>query len=101
AARAGVRLRLDGELATVVLDKGERRNAMTPSTWWHLAEIGRALPGTVRAVLLRAEGSSFCAGLDRSVLIGGENGAKTLLDLASADQINAEMTIETFQEAYT
>ena len=101
AARAGVRLRLDGELATVVLDKPERRNAMTPSTWWHLAEAGRALPGTVRAVLLRAEGPSFCAGLDRSVLIGGENGAKTLLDLATADQVDAEMTIEAFQEAFT
>jgi enoyl-CoA hydratase/carnithine racemase len=101
AARAGVRLRLDGELATVVLDKPERRNAMTPSTWWHLAEIGRALPGNVRAVLLRAEGPSFCAGLDRSVLIGGQNGAKTLLDLATADQADAEMTIEAFQEAFT
>jgi enoyl-CoA hydratase/carnithine racemase len=101
AARAGVRLRLDGELATVVLDKPEKRNAMTPSTWWHLAEIGRALPGTVRAVLLRAEGPSFCAGLDRSVLIGGDGGAKTLLDLAGADQADAEMTIEAFQEAFT
>ena len=101
AARAGVRLRLDGELATVVLDKPETRNAMTPSTWWHLAEIGRALPGTVRAVLLRAEGPSFCAGLDRSVLVGGQNGTKTLLDLATADQHDAEMTIEAFQEAFT
>ena len=101
AARAGVRLRLDGELATVVLDKPEKRNAMTPSTWWHLAEIGRALPGTVRAVLLRAEGASFSAGLDRTVLIGGGGGAKTLLDLAGADQSDAEMTIEAFQEAFT
>jgi len=101
AARAGVRLRLDGELATVVLARPDKRNAMTPSTWWHLAEIGRALPGTVRAVLLRAEGGSFSAGLDRSVLVGGEGTAKTLIDLASADPIDAEMTIEAFQEAYT
>lgn len=101
AAKAGIRLHLDGELATVVLDRPEKRNAMTPSTWWHLAEVGRALPGSVRAVLLRAEGPSFSAGLDRSVLIGGAGGAKTLLDLAQAGQSDAEMTIEAFQEAFT
>jgi enoyl-CoA hydratase/carnithine racemase len=101
AAKAGIRLQLDGELATVVLDRADKRNAMTPSTWWHLAEIGRALPGNVRAVLLRAEGPSFSAGLDRSVLIGGAGGAKTLLDLADAGQSDAEMTIEAFQEAFT
>jgi enoyl-CoA hydratase/carnithine racemase len=101
AAKAGVRLHIDGELATVVLDQPERRNAMTPSTWWHLAEVGRALPGSVRAVLLRAEGPSFSAGLDRSVLIGGAGGSKTLLDLAHAGQSDAELTIEAFQEAFT
>jgi len=101
AAKAGVRLRIDGELATVVLDRPDKRNAMTPSTWWHLAEVGRALPGSVRAVLLRAEGPSFSAGLDRTVLIGGAGGAKTLLDLADAGQADAELTIEAFQEAFT
>lgn len=101
AAKAGVRLILDGELATVVLDRADKRNAMTPSTWWHLAEVGRALPGSVRAVLLRAEGPSFSAGLDRSVLIGGTSGTKTLLDLAEAGQADAELTIEAFQEAFT
>jgi enoyl-CoA hydratase/carnithine racemase len=106
AAKAGLRLTVDGEVATVVLDRPAKRNAMTPSMWWQLAEIGRALPGSVRAVLLRAEGPSFSAGLDRSVLVGeqavaGKQKPKTLIDLATSDPVDAELTIEAFQEAYT
>jgi enoyl-CoA hydratase/carnithine racemase len=106
AAKAGVVLTVDGELATVTLDRAAKRNAMTPAMWWQLAEIGRALPGTVRAVLLRAEGPSFSAGLDRSVLVGedGETGSgkgKTLIDLAASDPYDAEMAIEGFQAAFT
>lgn len=103
AAKAGVRLTVDGEVATVTLDRAAKRNAMTPSMWWQLAEIGRALPGSVRAVLLNAAGPSFSAGLDRSVLVadpGGKSG-KTLIDLAAADPRDAELTIEAFQEAFT
>jgi enoyl-CoA hydratase/carnithine racemase len=104
AAKAGVLLSVDGELATVTLDRASKRNAMTPAMWWQLAEIGRALPGTVRAVLLRAEGPSFSAGLDRSVLVGEEGGdgkAKSLIDLAAAEPHDAEMAIEGFQAAFT
>jgi enoyl-CoA hydratase/carnithine racemase len=107
AAKAGLKLIVDGEVATVVLARPAKRNAMTPSMWWQLAEIGRALPGSVRAVLLRAEGPSFSAGLDRSVLVAEKSvdgkgvKAKTLIDLATSDPVDAELTIEAFQEAYT
>jgi enoyl-CoA hydratase/carnithine racemase len=107
AAKAGLKLIVDGEVATVVLARAAKRNAMTPSMWWQLAEIGRALPGSVRAVLLRAEGPSFSAGLDRSVLVAEKSvdgkgvKAKTLIDLATSDPADAELTIEAFQEAYT
>jgi enoyl-CoA hydratase/carnithine racemase len=102
AAKAGVRLTVGGELATVTLDRVAKRNAMTPSMWWQLAQIGRALPGSVRGVLLTAQGPSFSAGLDRSVLVGdtGKPG-KTLIDLATSDPRDAELTIEAFQEAFT
>ena len=107
AAKAGLRLTVEDDVATVVLDRPDKRNAMTPSMWWQLAEIGRALPGSVRAVLLRAEGPSFSAGLDRSVLVaeksadGKGKATKTLIDLATSDPADAELTIEAFQEAYT
>ena len=105
AAKAGVRLTVAGELATVVLDRPEKRNAMTPSLWWQLAQIGRALPPSVRAVLLCAEGVSFSAGLDRSMFVAQDPSAgpatKTLLDLGRGDPHDAELTIAAFQEAFT
>jgi enoyl-CoA hydratase/carnithine racemase len=65
--RAGLRLDLDEpapEAATVTLSRGERRNAMTPTMWHGLAAIGRALPPSVRVVVVRGEGPSFSAGID-------------------------------------
>jgi enoyl-CoA hydratase/carnithine racemase len=105
AAKAGVRLTVAGELATVALDRPEKRNAMTPSMWWQLAQIGRALPPSVRAVLLCAEGVSFSAGLDRTMFVAEEADGgpvtKTLLDLGRGDPHDAELTIAAFQEAFT
>ena len=106
AAKAGVRLTVAGELATVTLDRAEKRNAMTPSMWWQLAQIGRALPPVVRAVLLCAEGVSFSAGLDRTMFVAEDPGSagpvtKTLLDLGRGDPHDAELTIAAFQEAFT
>src|SRR5260370_6660509 len=68
-AQAGLRLEIDdahpaGAVATVILDRPHRRNAMTPSMWWGLAGIGASLPANVRVVVVRGEGPSFCAGLD-------------------------------------
>jgi enoyl-CoA hydratase/carnithine racemase len=54
----------DGTVATVTLNRPRRRNAMTPSMWRGLAAVGRALPASVRVVVIRGEGPSFCAGID-------------------------------------
>jgi enoyl-CoA hydratase/carnithine racemase len=62
------RLAIDGEVATVTLDRPERRNAMTPQVWHGLAEIGASLPAQVRVVVVRGEGPSFCAGIDLGLL---------------------------------
>ncbi|MEV7216128.1 enoyl-CoA hydratase/isomerase family protein [Kitasatospora cineracea] len=100
--KAGVRLDLDGELATVTLCDPTRRNAQTPAMWRALAAVGRALPGTVRVVLLRGEGSSFSAGLDRAMFtpegIPGETG---FLQLAAAPDAELDATIAFYQEAFT
>src|SRR5213592_417416 len=61
----GVRLTVEDTLATVTLAGPAKRNAQSPALWRALAEAGRALPGDVRLVVLRAEGKSFSAGLDR------------------------------------
>ncbi|MEO5875603.1 MAG: enoyl-CoA hydratase/isomerase family protein [Streptosporangiaceae bacterium] len=57
----------DGAVATVTLNRPERRNAQTPGTWRGLARIGEELAEEVRVVVLRGEGLSFSAGLDTRV----------------------------------
>ena len=62
---AGLRLEVDGAVATVTLTRPERRNAMTPTMWLGLARIGREfLPRSTRVVVVRGAGPSFCAGID-------------------------------------
>ena len=101
-ADAGLRLTVDAPIATVTLDAPDRRNAQTPLTWELLAEIGRALPGDVRIVVLRAEGPSFSAGLDRRVLAGESvDGFPTPAEMAAMPGEDLEARIETFQEAFT
>jgi enoyl-CoA hydratase/carnithine racemase len=74
------------------LTRPEKRNAQDPALWAELAEHGRTLPGSVRVVIVRGEGASFSAGLDRSQF--------TLLsDLGRAD--DAESQILGFQQAFT
>jgi enoyl-CoA hydratase/carnithine racemase len=40
---AGVRVEVDGAVATVVLDRPDKRNAQTPAMWEALADIGDRL----------------------------------------------------------
>lgn len=54
-------------MARVTLARPEKRNAQTPETWLRLSSIGDSLPATVRVVVVAGEGSSFSAGLDRSM----------------------------------
>jgi enoyl-CoA hydratase/carnithine racemase len=64
-----------------------------------LTEIGAALPASVRVVVLRAEGTSFSAGLDRSILLG--DGTPSLRSLAQLDDAALDTTIGGYQEAFT
>lgn len=54
-------------MARVTLARPEKRNAQTPQTWLRLAAIGSELPSSVRVVVVAGEGSSFSAGLDRTL----------------------------------
>jgi enoyl-CoA hydratase/carnithine racemase len=81
--RGGVRLEVDGEVATVTLDRAEVRNAQTRSMWDALAAIGAGMPDEVRVVVLRGAGASFSAGLDLRLFDGrgvdGEEDIPTLM----------------------
>jgi len=63
-AGAGIKLDVEGAVATITLCRPERRNAMTPAMWHGLAAIGGSLPPHVRAVVVRGAGPSFSAGID-------------------------------------
>src|SRR6478672_11369668 len=99
---AGGALALDGAVATVTLCRPERRNAQTPDTWAALAGIGRGLPGDVRVVVLRAEGVSFSAGLDRAMFTPeGLPGHPSLPQMAAMSPAEVDEVIARYQEAFT
>ncbi|WP_131741527.1 enoyl-CoA hydratase/isomerase family protein [Actinomadura roseirufa] len=95
-AEAGLRLEIDGAVATVTLDRPERRNAMTLATWRGLAALGRSLPRGVRVVVLRGAGPSFSAGIDLALFSGGGEGFPDASDGDAADRFIAEL-----QEGFT
>jgi enoyl-CoA hydratase/carnithine racemase len=97
-----VRLDRDGALATVTLTRADRRNAQTPATWRALAAIGEGLlaDDEVRVVVLRAEGPSFSAGLDRAMFTTGVDGEPGLVGLAALDDAALDAVIDGFQQAF-
>ncbi|MEU9414337.1 enoyl-CoA hydratase/isomerase family protein [Streptomyces sp. NPDC051000] len=98
----GVRLTVDDTVATVTLTNPAKRNAQSPALWRALTEAGRSLPGTVRVVVLRGEGKSFSAGLDRQAFTPeGFEGEPSFLDLARGSDELLDSTIAEYQEAFT
>ncbi|MEU8478504.1 enoyl-CoA hydratase/isomerase family protein [Streptomyces hygroscopicus] len=98
----GVRLTVDEAVATVTLTNPAKRNAQSPALWRALAEAGKLVPGTVRVVVLRAEGKSFSAGLDRQAFTPeGFDGEPSFLDLARGSDEELDVTIAEYQEAFT
>ncbi|MFE2912644.1 enoyl-CoA hydratase/isomerase family protein [Kitasatospora indigofera] len=98
----GVRLEIDGGVALVTLCQPKRRNAQSPAMWRALSAAGRDLPGIVRVVVLRAEGVSFSAGLDRAMFTPeGLPGERNFIQLAAAEDKDLDDTIAGFQEAFT
>ncbi len=92
----GLRLAVNGELATVTLGRPERRNAMTPAVWLGLAEIGESLPSRVRVVIVRGDGPSFCAGIDLNLLAGAVGDEP----VARPDDPDFEQKVAGYQAGY-
>ena len=102
-ADAGVVLDIDGAVATVTLARPGQRNAQTPAMWRALAQIGAQVlaDSDVRVVVLRAEGQSFSAGLDRAMFGPGVEGEPGLAGLAGLVDEVLDETIDTFQQAFS
>jgi enoyl-CoA hydratase/carnithine racemase len=97
-----LRVDRDGAVVTVTLDNATKRNAQTPSLWAALAQVAAGLDERVRVVVLRGEGQSFSAGLDRGMLApGGLPGEPDMLALAADGPDSATEAIEEFQRGFS
>lgn len=76
---------------------------MTPATWGCLAAVGESVLAdeTIRVVLLRGEGESFSAGLDRAMLTTGVEDEPGRPELAALDPSALDDVIAGFQAAFT
>ncbi|GIH77032.1 enoyl-CoA hydratase/isomerase family protein [Planobispora longispora] len=98
---AGLRYEVDGEIATITLDRPEKRNAQTFATWSALAQIGENLPQQVRIVVVRGEGPSFSAGIDlRMFTPEGVPGQGSFASTATLDATAFEGRIAQAQQGF-
>jgi enoyl-CoA hydratase/carnithine racemase len=102
-AAAGLRYDVRGVVATVTLSRPEVRNAQTPLMWGALAAIGEELPDDVRVVVVRGEGKSFSAGLDRAMLDPARAGSdpESVVGLLGRSDEEIVETVDRFQQGFT
>ncbi len=74
---------VDGRVATLTLDRPERKNPLTFESYAEMRDLFRALANSrgVRAVVLTGAGGNFCSGGDVHEIIG------PLLSMSPADQL--------------
>ena len=95
-----VRAARDGAVLTVTLDRPDQLNAQTPATWAALAAVGSALDDDVRVVVVRGEGRSFSAGLDRSLFSADPGTAGGLGELGRLPAEEAQERIRRYQAGF-
>ena len=98
----GITVEQAGPILTVTLVRPDQRNAQTPTTWRALASVGSHLPDDVTVVVLRAQGKSFSAGMDRRMFTpAGVAGERSLVDIVSGDDVAGATIIAEFQNAFS
>ena len=100
-AAVGLRLDIEGPVATVTLDRPDVRNAQTPARWIALGEIGRTMADDVRVVVVTGEGDTFSAGLDRAMLDPSTAGQESVVGLLALSDEAASARIDEFQGGFT
>lgn len=97
-AQVHLRLEVSGRRADVVLVDPDRHNPQTPAMWRALAALARWLDGRADIVVIRGEGPSFSAGLDRAAF--SPSSTDGLARLAMLDDEAAAAEIAGFQDAF-
>jgi enoyl-CoA hydratase/carnithine racemase len=92
---------LTGDLFNITLNDPERRNAQTPATWDELYGISQEIPTAARFIVLRGNGKSFSAGLDRAMFTPeGIPGQPSFIDLATRSDAELDDTIAHYQRFF-
>jgi enoyl-CoA hydratase/carnithine racemase len=88
---------VEGSLATLTVDRADKRNAMTGAMWAAvpglLADL--AADPRVRVLVVTGAGPSFCAGADIADLLGGPDPADPMAQLRAAN-LAAQHALRTF-----
>lgn len=101
-AATDVRVTVRGPMLEVTLANPGTRNAQTPATWRRLAAARHEVSPEVRTIILRGEGISFSAGLDRRMLTPeGVPDEVSLPWLAAQSDEDVDGFIRQAQEAFT
>ena len=90
----------DGAVLTVTLERTDQLNPHTPPTWAALAALGHSLDDDVRVVLVRGEGRSFSAGLDRSLFSADPGTAGGLGELGRLPAEETQKRIRGYQAGF-
>ncbi|HSS67499.1 MAG TPA: enoyl-CoA hydratase/isomerase family protein [Nocardioidaceae bacterium] len=102
ASGGGIRHEVVGTTATLTLDRPESRNAQTPAMWAAMRHIGETLPADVRIVIVRSEGPSFSAGLDKRMWTSeGIPGEPSLVSMAEMEDADLLDLLASFQDAFS
>jgi enoyl-CoA hydratase/carnithine racemase len=70
-----VRVEIEGEIARLVIDRPEKRNALTPEMLAAMVGLIRTIPESARALLVEGKGAVFCAGFDLSLCVEPPDGS--------------------------
>jgi enoyl-CoA hydratase/carnithine racemase len=92
-----LRVGRDGAVATLTIDRVDKRNALTAGMWASLPGVLAELaadPG-VRVLVVTGAGSSFCAGADISDLLGGPDAEDPMAQLRR-DNLAAQAALRDF-----
>jgi enoyl-CoA hydratase len=104
-----ISIEIDAHIATVWLDRPDKRNAMAPDFWTDFPAIMGALGDDprVRVIVIAAHGRSFTVGLDLvafgPAVMTGDIGAITGIESESevAKRLNTYRQIKTMQHTFT
>lgn len=69
-----VRLRVEGQIAELTIDRPEKRNALTPGMLTELCRLAEEAGNSSRAVVVAGAGATFCSGFDLSLCVAEPDG---------------------------